>query len=292
MTLTQLRCFEAVCQTMSYSRAANALYVSQPAISKSISKLEQELGIELFRPVGHTLVLTEAGELFLAFVRQLHSEYDLIRKQLADLKDQEGKTFRLGCPETWNPTFFSRQLEACFSEANPGCRLELEARKLSDLLEALQSGSLDMVISHDFYSPSIPGLNSRTLTETRTGILYARDRFLEPVTFEALASAGFVLFDPEIEKRFGAVIQEICSRRGIEPRIVSRLQITRALFEVARGSGVMLFTEWDSAVGNSAYGYYPLEDTLPVKLLFYPERLDPLGRRFITAADTIDWSGG
>lgn len=289
MTLNQIRCFEAVCQAMSFSKAANTLYISQPAISKSISKLERELGAELFLQSGNTLYLTAAGEQFRDFVRTVRRAYDLLREQLEQGKSLRGKTLRLGCPETWNPAFFAGRLEACFADAVPDGKLILEARKLSDLLLGLQSGTLDMVISHDFYAPGTPGLDSLFLTRTATGILYARDRFDRPVTLEQLTGAGFLLYDRDIEKRVGAVIQSVCARRGLTPRITNKGHITQALFDVARGAGVMFFTAWDSAVGNDTYGFYPLEDTLPVKLVYAPERLPACADRFLRAAAGIVW---
>lgn len=289
MTINQLNCFAAVCETMSFSKAANRLYVSQPAISKSVSKLEEELGAPLFSQAAGSMSLTAAGELLLDFTRKLQEEQRLLLERLEELKAMGSRTVRLGCPETWNPGFFAGRLEACFAAANPGCRLTLAPSKLSEMLQQLQNGELDAIISHDFYTPSIPGLSSMTLTETGTGILYSPAYFPAEPDFETLAAAGFLLYDRDIEKRFGAVIQAVCAARGVEPRISDKGQIVRALFEVSRGAGVMLFTDWDSVVSNGSYGYLPLPDRLPVRLVFFPERVSSVARRFFEAAREIDW---
>ncbi|MBQ8974612.1 MAG: LysR family transcriptional regulator [Oscillospiraceae bacterium] len=289
MTVNQLNCFEAVCRTMSFSKAANMLYISQPAISKSISKLERELGAELFEQVNSTLVLTAAGEIFRDFVKVVRDEHTLLRERMERLSSMEGKTIRLGCPETWDPTYFAQELEKCFASVNPGCRLCIEAYTLSDMLLRLQSGKLDMIISHDFYTPAMAGIHSETLTETGVGVLYSKARFGGGVGFDRLAAAGFLVYDRDIEKRFGAVIQGICADHGVSTRITDMGQIAKALFEVSRGGGVMLFTDWDNAVGNSSFGYYPLEKTLPVNLTFFPERLSTPASRFLQAAKSLPW---
>ena len=289
MTFNQLSCFEAVCSTMSFSKAANRLYVSQPAISKSVSKLEQELGVRLFAQTGGSLSLTPAGELLRDYVRRLRQEQELLSERLEELKSSRGLTVRLGCPETWNPAFFAGQLEACFAVANPGSKLTIEATRLSELLQRLQAGELDAVISHDFYSPAIPGLRSMTLTETGTGLLYAPAYFPDPPAFADLAAAGFLLYDRDIEKRFGALIQAVCAPRELTPRIDSMGELSRALFEVSRGTGVMLFTDWDLVSSNTAYRFFPLPDRLPVKLLYFPDRGSPLLRRFLEAAQKLSW---
>ena len=74
MTLTQVECFEAVCESMSFSKAAGMLYVSQPSISKSISRLEEELGHVLFERENNRLVLTPAGELFREGARDVYTQ--------------------------------------------------------------------------------------------------------------------------------------------------------------------------------------------------------------------------
>ena len=281
MTLTQIECFEAVCESMSFSKAAGTLYVSQPAISKSISRLEEELGHVLFERDNNRLVLTPAGELFRDYVIQARLDFQALKERLDDLGAVTARTVRLGCPETWNSSFFSDRLEACFSRAVPEGRLAIEAYRLSDLLLRLQSGKLDFVFSHDFYAPSIPGLKWETLAETGMGILYSREAFPMPVRFEALAEKGFLVFDDDIQKRFGTVIQGLCRHYGCDTRIRSCGDVTRCLFELSRGTGVMLFTDWDNFVSNHAFGYFPVDSTLPVRLIYYPERLNAAGRAFI-----------
>ena len=61
MTQTQINCFLAVARERSFTRAANSLYISQPAISRSISKLEDELGFQLFERRESALTLTTHG---------------------------------------------------------------------------------------------------------------------------------------------------------------------------------------------------------------------------------------
>ena len=281
MTITQVDCFEAVCETLSFSKAAGTLYVSQPAISKSISRLEEELGHALFERENNRLVLTAAGEVFRDYVAQARIDYQAMLEQLETLEAVSARTVRLGCPETWNPTFFTDRLQACFSRAVPEGRLSIEAYKLSELLLRLQSGKLDFVFSHDFYAPSIPGVKWETLAETGMGILYSREAFPPPVSFEALAEKGFLVFDDDIQKRFGTVINNLCQSSGGETKIRSSGTVTKCLFELSRGTGVMLLTDWDSFVSNHAFGFFPVESTLPVRLIYYPERLNAAGKAFI-----------
>ena len=129
--------------------------------------------------------------------------------------------------------------------------------------------------------PSIPGVKWETLAETGMGILYSREAFPPPVSFEALAEKGFLVFDDDIQKRFGTVINNLCQSSGCETKIRSSGTVTKCLFELSRGTGVMLFTDWDSFVSNHAFGFFPVKSTLPVRLIYYPERLNAAGKAFI-----------
>ncbi len=281
MTVTQIECFEAVCETQSFSRAAGSLYVSQPAISKNISRLEQELGHSLFERDNNVLILTQAGELFRDFITRARKEYQEFEEQLDTLSARNAQTFRLGCPETWNPNFFAVRAERCFKKAVPNGNLSIEAYRLSDLLIRLRNGKLDFALSHDFYSPNTPGICTEMLAETGLGILYSRHAFREPVEFKDLVKKPFLVFDEDIEKRVGTVIRSLCEKRGCTYRIRSAGQVTRCLFELSRGSGVMLFTDWDNFVSNDQFGFLKLEETLPVRLIYNAETLNDQGRAFM-----------
>lgn len=281
MTATQIEYFEAVYDSLSFSKAAAMLYVSQPAISKSISNLEKEIGYSLFKRENNVLTLTPAGELFQDFLQRSRKDYSSFLEQLELQKAQSSQTLRVGCPETWDPSHFIDWMQTSFSNAFPEGYLSVEPYRLSDLLMRLKNGKLDFVISHDFYSPSETGLTASPMTETGMGVLYSRKAFPEDVSFKELADRGFLLFDDDIRKRFGSLIMSVCRKQKCEPVIRNGGPVTKCLFELSRGNAVMLFTLWDSFISNQTFGFYPVKDKLPVNLIYYPDRLTSKGRAFI-----------
>lgn len=281
MTATQIECFEAVSESLSFSKAAATLYVSQPAISKSISNLEKELGYNLFERENNILTLTRAGELFREYLARSKKDYDSFLDQLKLLDAQSAQTIRVGCPESWNPLHFMNWLQTCYSNVFPDGHLSIEPYQLSDLLLRLKNNKLDFVLSHDFYSPTMSGLLADSLTETGMGVLYARHFFPEDVTFKELAEKGFLVFDDDIRKRFGSLIQSVCRKQRCETTIRHGGTVTKCLFELSRGNAVMLFTTWDIFISNQTFGFYPVKEMLPVRLIYYPDRLSSIGRAFI-----------
>ena len=278
MTETQGTVFRAVYENRSFSRAANSLYVSQPAISKHLAKLEEELGVPLFIRTGTGAEPTEAARLLYEFLQEAGRQYRRVTEQMLEVTAGVRSTIRLGCPEIWNPGFVSRRV-AGFAQADS---VSIEAFRLSELLERLQAGRLDLVLSHDFYTPAVSGLRSVPVTKTGCGLLYSLEHFGNPKSPDIFNGCPFAVYDSNMEKRFTAVIEQVCAGLGFSlPRIRSCPQLSTALFETAQGKSVMLFSDWDSAIGSRGYGYYRLKRRLPVHLYYFPEKLSEGSRALV-----------
>ncbi len=289
MTKTQLNCFSAVLRTLSFTKAANLLYTSQPAISKNISKLEEELGCRLFQRSGSSLRVTEAGWILNDYLETLDREYRRMQEGIRRLNRDEGRTIRIGCPETWNPSHPCRILTELMTGL-PGLHYTLESYRLSELLARLASGAFDAIITHDFFRhdfTAVPGPAACPVGETGCGILYSPEHYPEVSAPEQLAEEPFLVFDDEvgkIPKRFSEVIREACAEYGFSPRIRSLPQAATALFETANGKGVMFFSDWVASVSNPIYGYLPLKKRLTVVLSYYPGKLNRETAQLVEAA--------
>ena len=78
MTDKRLKVFCTVAETLSFSKAATLIGISQPAVTKHIAVLEKELGYALFLRISHTLILTEKGKKLLAIATHILEEYSKI----------------------------------------------------------------------------------------------------------------------------------------------------------------------------------------------------------------------
>lgn len=75
MTIFQLECYYALAQSLNFTQTASQQYITQPALSRSISSLEKELGIKLVNRTTHTVSLTPAGRVFAEECRKIISTY-------------------------------------------------------------------------------------------------------------------------------------------------------------------------------------------------------------------------
>jgi DNA-binding transcriptional LysR family regulator len=141
-----LRTFLAVVDAGTYSAAAAALHMSQPAISQQIRALEEQLGeIRLFRRVGKKMALTHAGEELLVSARELVQLAERAEQSILALKGQVAGRVALGCTASSGERLLPRIL-AGFQPQFPSVMLDLVVAPADELLDALAERSLSLVL--------------------------------------------------------------------------------------------------------------------------------------------------
>lgn len=145
MDLRDLTYFETIARTGHLGKAAELLHKSQPALSKSIQRLEEALGAQLFRREGRRIRLTEVGELLLQRGRQLQLSIAETEREVRDFASGQIGTIRLGCSASMAEHLLP-QLASFLLERAPELRLKLSIGQDDILREFLSSGRLDAII--------------------------------------------------------------------------------------------------------------------------------------------------
>lgn len=126
MTLDQLRVFLAVAEYLHFTRAADALYVTQPAVSASIQNLEIEYGVKLFHRLGRRIELTEAGKLLFIEAPKILDQVALTERVLKELSNLQRGELKIGSSLTignyWLPTKIS-EFQRDYPQININCTL-------------------------------------------------------------------------------------------------------------------------------------------------------------------------
>ncbi len=145
MQLTQLRHLVGLAEAGSFSKAARGLFITQPALSRSIRALEGELGLALFDRVGHRIELTPFGRDVLERARRLLEDAHDLAELGAGLR--HGRSGRLAVGLGSGPAaFVTRPLLAGFATRQAGMRLELARGSATLLLQRLRARSLDALV--------------------------------------------------------------------------------------------------------------------------------------------------
>ncbi len=144
LTLRQLRVFESVARHLNYTRAAEELHLTQPAVSMQVKQLEESLGVGLFEQLGKRIHLTEAGAEVLAYARTITQQLDELEGVLNRLKGLSGGRLRISVATTAN--YFIPTLLGSFSRRFPDVTVTLDITNRETLLKSLAENTTDLVI--------------------------------------------------------------------------------------------------------------------------------------------------
>lgn len=112
MTLDQLRVFLTVVEYLHFTRAAEALYISQPAVSAAIQNLEEQYGVRLFHRINRQIEITEAGKLLQVEAQKILDQVALTERGLRELNNLQRGELKLGSSLTignyWLPEKISK----------------------------------------------------------------------------------------------------------------------------------------------------------------------------------------
>lgn len=145
MDFRDLKYFEAIAEEGHLGRAAERMFRTQPALTKCIDRLEEELGAKLFERAGRGLRLTPVGEVLLARTRQMGMMMDETTRQISDYaKGFEGH-IRLGCVATLAERLLPEVCKELLAEASK-VTIDLKVSMNDVLLEGMRAGELDLVL--------------------------------------------------------------------------------------------------------------------------------------------------
>jgi DNA-binding transcriptional LysR family regulator len=154
MTLDQLRVFLAVVEYLHFTRAAEALYISQPAVSAAIQNLEEQYGVRLFHRIGRQIEITEAGKLLQAEAQKIIDQVVLTERGLQELNDLQRGELKLGSSLTignyWLPDKISQ-----FKRQYPGISVNCSLANTEEICEGTATGQFDLGLVEGEVKPTL-----------------------------------------------------------------------------------------------------------------------------------------
>ena len=217
MELFQLKYFVNIADTLSFSRSAELLHVSQPALSHQMQQLERELGTKLFDREHRKIKLTPSGEVFLPLAQAVLFRADEAIRVLKEHMGVEAGEVRMGC----NPsvaTYVAPRLLASFRATFPRVTVELVEGGDADLARMVLEGSIDFAVVTASGSPTT--LDTTFLTTEELLVVVPPGHRLagrRSVALPELSHEAF-LFPSE---SFNVTVQvmEACRSAGFEPQV-------------------------------------------------------------------------
>lgn len=138
----------AIAEYQNITRAAEVLYISQPALSKFLSNLESELNVKLFNRQNNKYILTFEGERYLYYARQINSLNSQLETEMENIVSNEHGRLRISLPTHRSPTILSRILPP-FCEKHPFVQLDIKEVPSAAQEKLLTNGEVDLSIVID-----------------------------------------------------------------------------------------------------------------------------------------------
>jgi DNA-binding transcriptional LysR family regulator len=143
-TLRQLKIFESVARHLSYSRAAEELHLTQPAVSTQVGKLEEHAGLALFEQFGKKIYLTAAGAELLLISRSLIAQFEQAEIAMAQFKGVSGGRLNVGVISAGD--YFFPRLLVEFISRHSGVTLNFTVHNREELLQHIAGNQTDLAI--------------------------------------------------------------------------------------------------------------------------------------------------
>ncbi|QEY62895.1 LysR family transcriptional regulator [Metapseudomonas lalkuanensis] len=202
-------------QAGSIGKAAEALGISQPALTKAVRRVEEQLGLQLFERVPQGMRPTQAGELFLERAQKLRRDYDDAMAEMRSLLTGEQGMVRIGYSLTFPDELLHTACKRLLRE-RPAAKLKLCCRMAQELLSALRAGDLDIVFVP--IQASEPDLDIQPLYQDRLVVAADAGHPLcsrEKLRLDDLVGEDWALPAGHITVRI--MLDEAFRRRGLPP---------------------------------------------------------------------------
>ncbi|MGE6379256.1 cidABC operon transcriptional activator CidR [Peribacillus muralis] len=219
MDIKHLQYFIEVTNFNNFTRAADHLFITQPAISKMIKNLETELGVELFDRSRKQLILTDAGRVVLEQAKLIDKAFRNLETEVDNLLGLKKGHIRIGLPPIIDASFFPRILSR-FHEQYPNITFQLVEDGSKKIEESVQKDLIDIGV---IVLPTNTALfhHFSFLEEDINLIVYPSHPFAnrEEIDLAELKNESFILFNKDYVLR--DLIISSCSEAGFSPHIVT-----------------------------------------------------------------------
>jgi DNA-binding transcriptional LysR family regulator len=291
MKLHQLRHFVAVAERLHFGRAASALHISQPPLSRSIRDLEARVGATLLARTRRRVELTPEGTRFLEEAKRVLQSLDQAVLEVSRMAAGDSGRLRLGFVSLADYGVLPLLLKA-YKAARPGVALALREMLSPEQAAALAAGELDF------------GLLLPPVTGELEHVVVQRERFLAAlpsrhrlarargrIALRELSGESFVMAPRDIAPGLHDIVTGLAARAGFAPRVAQEaIQMQTVVSLVSSGLGVAIVPASLANLGRRGVVYREIADPHPRLDLWLAWRrgaLSAAGRDFVVHARRI-----
>jgi DNA-binding transcriptional LysR family regulator len=294
MELRHLRYFVSVGEEEHYGRAAARLHLAQPALSRQIQDLENEIGFRLFERLPRGVKLSAAGKLFLTDARRILQEVEEAKLRAERVAKGMAGTLRVGFMETVSWHGVVPDSLRLFRKRQPDVELQLHAMRSLLQIEGVRSGRLDA--GFIFSATRMDGdLAQRQVARYKTILAAPKGHSMTKranVRLRDLQDVPFAWFSRWVNPSFYDGLMHACFRGGLKsPRIVQEaVDQAMTLSLVACRIGFAFVADearWQCPRGVKLLPVVDLDFQIPIYLIWRKDNQSPLLQKFVAQVEAL-----
>ncbi|MFM0672232.1 transcriptional regulator CynR [Paraburkholderia sediminicola] len=262
MLLRHIRYFLAVAEHRNFTRAAEALHVSQPTLSQQIKQLEDTLRVQLLDRSGRTIQLTDAGTAYVHYAQRALQDLEAGKRAIHDVQELSRGSLRLAMTPTFTAYLIGPLLEK-YNRRYPNITLSILEMPQDRMEALLNEDALDVGIAFD--ETHTPDIETQTLFVEALAMVvgkshpYAKRR--SALNLSQFENEALVLLNEEFATR--QYIDRYCRQHGISPRIAMEVNSISAVIEIVRRSALATLLPAAIAREHGELFLVQLEPALP-----------------------------
>lgn len=237
MNLRYIRYFLAVAEHQSFTRAAQALYISQPALSQHIKALEENLGVQLFDRSGRKIRLTDSGEVYLHYVQQAFQVLNEGKRVIHEMESLSQGSLRLAVTPSFI-TYFIGPLISELYALYPNVTVQVQESSQDNIENMLLKDEIDIGIGFDeTHSSNIA--SEPLLIEKLTLVAAANHPFAKynAITADDLRDENFILLNPKFATRLQ--IDHHFRQAGLHFQVHMEVDSINAIIAIVRRTSLL-----------------------------------------------------
>jgi len=232
MEFRQLQYFVKAAETMNFTEAAAAVFITQSTLSQQIKQLEEELGMLLFDRIGKHVRITEAGHVFLTHARKILLDVQKGKQAITELNNAATGQLNIGVSYAFTSSLFP--VLAPFSTKYPGIKISIISDNHVELEKRLRLAELDLIVAYHNESDD-EDLEMQPLFSSSIVMVVAKNNplaQLKSVNLKQLAELELILPGKGFSSR--TFINELCYKHKMSPNIKIELNDVHTLLSLVQ----------------------------------------------------------
>lgn len=292
MTITQIKYFITVANCLSITKAAEQLFISQPALSRHIRNMEEELNIQLFIRTKNGIRLTPAGSHLFMGMSELYQDYSDMVTRAKNIQRGMMGTLSIGILEKTYTADFMPQMYQYFHTNHPDVELKIMEGSFRWLLEELYAGKLDAIFTLQFEVEQKESIIYQHITHSDDFIVVSKHHPLgqrEFLTLDDLKNETFLMISPEDNPESSKLILDMCREHGFVPSVHYAKTMSEQALWIASGMGVSILDSRCEMKMNPDINFFRMDSNWDPSLVFAwnQHNYNPLISEFLKKLNSI-----